>query len=122
MAMSEIRNVGRVDVEKLIATTEADMERHAAEDAVDPHGCPPGWYPRPGDVRAYLCLKADDVDALLYLPEGTWAAWEGAGELRDPVGRALCRLLVASPDVLRAYKAWCGGYEEAPGGVTTPEE
>ncbi len=123
MTMAEIRanGGGRVDYAALEAMTEADMERHAAEDAVDPHECPPGWYPRPSDVRAYLGLKADELDALLYLPGGTWAAWEGAGEVQDPAGRALCRLLIASPDVLRAYRAWCGGYGEAPGGATAPE-
>ena len=80
----------------------------------------PGWYP-PGLVRAYLGLKADELDAL---PLRSW--WNlggpgGAGEVQNPAGRALCRLLVASPAVLRTYKASCGGYDEASGEVTALE-
>lgn len=97
MTAAEARARARVNQEKLDATTEADIERHAAEDGV------PGarWYPAPATVRQVYGLTQVEMTALLRVPVGTWRNWEQHRGRHDAAVQALLRLLAADPEAVR---------------------
>jgi putative transcriptional regulator len=97
MTAAEARARARVNRAKLNATTEADIERHAAENDV------PGarWYPAPATVRQVYGLTQMEMAALLRVPVGTWRNWEQHRGCHDAAVQALLRLLAADPQAVR---------------------
>ena len=94
-----VRAVGRVDRTRLEATTEADMDRHAAEDDAVP--ADDQWYPEPGSLRRQLGLSQPAMAELLHVPVATWRNWEQSRVSLDPAVKTLLRVVLREPDAVR---------------------
>lgn len=101
MTLEQIKlSKGRVDYNRLNATTDEDIDRHAKEDGTD-NELPGLPYPTPATVRRHLKLTQKDIAALAGVPVATWRNWEQGRVSLDPAVRTLLRVLWREPDAVR---------------------
>lgn len=105
MTLEQIKlRKGLVDYDRLNATTDADIKRHAKEDGTDTD-LPGLAYPTPVTVRRHLKLTQKEIASLAGVPVATWRNWEQGRVRLDPAVRTLLRVLWREPDAVRRVMA-----------------
>ena len=104
MTTAEAKAMGRSDLAKLDATTEADIARHMVEDGMDPEQPFVGLRPivLPADVRRRTGLSQDKFAKALGIPAATLRNWEQGRTQPDPVALAFFALVDDDPQ--RAFR------------------
>ena len=88
-----------VDLEKVRATSEEDIERHMAEDGEPAGGYEPRPFPDLKALRARLGMSQDAFGAAIGVPAGTLRNWEQGRTYPDPAAITLLRIIEGAPDV-----------------------
>lgn len=88
MTLADIRRSGgRVNRERLAATTDEDIIRQAKEDGTDEETVS-GVYPTPATVRRALGMTQKAIADLMRIPLATWQNWEKGRVALDSAIRA----------------------------------
>lgn len=95
-----------VDLAKIDATTEADVERHMREDGYDPEAATREEdIISPALIRKRLGLSQRRFADVIHVPVATLQNWEQGRTPMDPSARALMTILAREPEAaLRALK------------------
>jgi len=105
MTLAEIAGSARVDMARLVATTETDIAAHRVADGEDPDAPLPS-YRRVPDVQAIrerLQLSQEAFAATIGVPVATIRNWEQRRTGIVPAARSLLRILEREPEAaLRA--------------------
>jgi putative transcriptional regulator len=97
---------GRVDRDRLDATTEADIRRQMIEDGEDPDA-EPRFHPpvRAQAVRQKLGLTQSEFARLLGIPVATLRNWEQNRFVMEPAAQTLLKLIDREPEAaMRALR------------------
>ena len=109
MTLEQIVAAGpALDREKLAATTEDDIRRHALEDGKDPDAPLEDFvveWPA-ALVREKLGLSQAEFADALTVPVGTLRNWEQGRVRPDPAARALLRIVANDPKAALAALGW----------------
>ena len=90
-----------IDWDKVNATTEADIARHAAQDGTESQTGLSMSYPAPATVRRSLGLTQKAIAELAGVPLATWQNWEQGRVSLDPAVRTLLKVLLKEPEAVR---------------------
>ena len=95
---------GRINHQKVEATSEADTRRHMVEDGFDPDNPLQGLRPTiaPASIRARLGMSQAVFAKALRVPLATLQNWEQGRTIPDPAARSLLVLVNRDPE--RAFK------------------
>ena len=88
----------QIDWAKLDATSEDDIERHAAEDGDLPDGYEPRPFPDLKALRARFGMSQDTFAGAIGVPAGTIRNWEQGRTYPDPAAITLLRIIEGAPD------------------------
>ena len=97
----------QVERDKLDATTEADIRRHAIEDDQDPDAELSGYtlVPAPAEIRKKLGATQQVFAEALRVPVGTVRNWEQGRKVPDPAAVSLLTIFEREPEAaMRALK------------------
>lgn len=114
MSLEEAAKVGRVDKAKVLATTEADIERHMVEDGEPAGGYEPQPFPDLKALRHRLGMSQGTFAAAVGLPVATIRNWEQGRTYPDTAAVTLLRILEGAPEA--AFKV-LGVTIRGPGGA-----
>ena len=110
VSLEQLRaNRPQVDRDKLDATTEADIRRHAIEDGQDPDAELSGYklVPAPAEIRKKLGATQAGFAEVLGVPLATYRNWEQGRKVPDPAARSLLTIFDREPEA--AVRALSGG-------------
>lgn len=94
----------RVDWERVRATTDEEIDRHAREDGTDTDlpGLPS---PSPATLRRRMGLTQTAMADLIGVPVATWRNWEQGRVMLEPAVRTLLRVLWREPEAVKRAMA-----------------
>ena len=88
----------QIDWAELDATSEDDIERHAAEDGDPPGGYEPRPFPDLKALRARFGMSQDTFAGAIGVPARTIRNWEQGRTYPDPAAITLLRIIEGAPD------------------------
>ena len=105
MTSDEARKQARAEVDRVLATTDEEIDRQIAEDPDTAPDVTTLGRPLPDlrRIRAQLGMTQEALAGALGIPIGTIRNWEQRRTIPDPAGMALLRIIADAPDA--AFKA-----------------
>lgn len=98
--LAEMKKNAFIDKNKVNATTDEDIKRHAKEDETDNDPDDEGIYPMAYDVRKRLGLTQREMAHLLHIPLRTWQNWEQGTRATPPIAKTFLRALWYAPEAI----------------------